>query len=229
MSVPKEDMISEQRIYELLSLMFWIITTISLLKYAFMVLRVDDSGEGGRFDLYSLLCQHAKVGLHSNDRSANEIMKSISALPSKTKVESRARRAIEKHKSCYHLMLFLALFGSCMMYLMNLRDCYNHEVDDALIISAWLYVALTKPIPISCTAHPSHSCLCSNASSIPSSISKTQEICKPSLVTYTTLLAATHPFINSSLTNSHYQSSNSHPTKPTPHYFSSSVHYTHLQ
>ena len=87
MSVPKEDMISEQRIYELLSLMFWIITTISLLKYAFMVLRVDDSGEGGRFDLYSLLCQHAKVGLHPNDRSANEIMKSISALPSKTKVE----------------------------------------------------------------------------------------------------------------------------------------------
>ena len=42
-------------------------------------------------------------------------------------------------------------------------------------------------LPTSLCKHP---CPCSNTSSIPSSISETQEICKPSLVTYTTLLAA---------------------------------------
>ena len=70
---------------------------------------------GGTFALYSLLCRHAKVGLHPNDRSANDVMQSISAPASKTKVESRARRAIEKHRSSHYLMLFLALFGSCML------------------------------------------------------------------------------------------------------------------
>jgi len=33
---------------------------------------------------------------------------------SKIKADSRARRAIEKHKICHYLILFLALFGSCM-------------------------------------------------------------------------------------------------------------------
>ncbi|WJZ82232.1 hypothetical protein VitviT2T_002007 [Vitis vinifera] len=155
MSIPKEDIISEQRVYELLSFMFWTITIIPLLKYAFIVLRADDNGEGGLFALYSLLCRHAKVGLHPNDRSANEVMKSISALASKTKVESGARRAIEKHKSSHYLMLFLALFGSCMMYLMNLRDYYSHEVDDAFLTFAWQYVAFTKPIPVT-TPHIIH-------------------------------------------------------------------------
>uniref|UniRef100_F6GSQ0 Potassium transporter n=1 Tax=Vitis vinifera TaxID=29760 RepID=F6GSQ0_VITVI len=115
MSIPREDIISEQRVYELFSFVFWTMTIIPLLKYAFIVLRADDNGEGGTFALYSLLCRHAKVGLHPNDRSANEVMKSISAPASKTKVESRARRAIEKHKSSHYLMLFLALFGSCMV------------------------------------------------------------------------------------------------------------------
>jgi len=32
----------------------------------------------------------------------------------KIKADSRARRAIEKHKICHYLILFLALFGSCM-------------------------------------------------------------------------------------------------------------------
>ncbi|KAK6249833.1 hypothetical protein SCA6_003838 [Theobroma cacao] len=35
--------------------------------------------------------------------------------PLRTKVKSRARRAIAKHKSSHYLMLFLALFGSCMI------------------------------------------------------------------------------------------------------------------
>jgi 1,4-dihydroxy-2-naphthoate octaprenyltransferase len=69
---------------------------------------------GGTFALYSLLCRHAKVGLLPIDRTANEVMDYEGGSPSKVNVESRDWRAIAKHKSSHYLMLFLALFGSCM-------------------------------------------------------------------------------------------------------------------
>ena len=69
---------------------------------------------GGTFALYSLLCRNAKVGLLPSDRSANQIMLCEGRTPSKINVDSRARRAIEKSKICHYLLLFLALFGSCM-------------------------------------------------------------------------------------------------------------------
>jgi hypothetical protein len=69
---------------------------------------------GGTFALYSLLCRHAKVGLLPIDRNGNGVMHYEEETPSKIKVESRAWRAIAKHKSSHYLMLCLALFGSCM-------------------------------------------------------------------------------------------------------------------
>ncbi|KAK7320199.1 hypothetical protein RJT34_04935 [Clitoria ternatea] len=108
---------SEEVVYELFSFIFWTLTIISLIKYASIVLRVDDEGEGGTFALYSLLCRNAKVGLLPCDRSANEVMlyeeKSCSKMNNDDST-SRARRAIEKHKICHYLLLSLALFGSCM-------------------------------------------------------------------------------------------------------------------
>lgn len=113
-TVPPKDFVSDETAYGLFSFIFWTMTIISLLKYALIVLRADDDGEGGTFALYSILCRHAKVGLLPNDRSANEVMNYEAGSPFKVKVESRARRAIAKHKSSHYLMLFLALFGSCM-------------------------------------------------------------------------------------------------------------------
>lgn len=69
---------------------------------------------GGTFALYSLLCRHAKVGLLPNDRSADEVMHYEREIPFTMKVESRAKRTIEKHKSSHYVMLVLALLGSCM-------------------------------------------------------------------------------------------------------------------
>ena len=62
--------------------------------------------------------------------------------------------------------------------------CYHYSTFSypspaPLILHIHLPTSLSKP-----------PCLCSNASSILSSISETQEICKSSLVAYTTLLAA---------------------------------------
>ncbi|XP_054789053.1 potassium transporter 2-like isoform X1 [Prosopis cineraria] len=108
------DVNSEEVVYELFSFIFWTLTVISLLKYAFIMLKVDNDGEGGTFALYSLLCRHAKVGLLPNDRSTDEVMHYEDKNPSHRNVDSRARRAIEKHKSCHYLLLSLALFGSCM-------------------------------------------------------------------------------------------------------------------
>lgn len=71
---------------------------------------------GGIFALYSLLCRHAKVGLLPNESSDdNEVLNHAMVSPCKSKVESRARRAIEKHRSTHYLMLFIAMLGSCMM------------------------------------------------------------------------------------------------------------------
>ncbi|KAG6627688.1 hypothetical protein CIPAW_15G146500 [Carya illinoinensis] len=113
-TICEQDIKSEEAVYELFSFIFWTMTIISLLKYSYIVLMADDDGEGGTFALYSLLCRHAKVGLLPIDRSSIEAMNYEAGSPFEVKVESRARRAIAKHKSSQYLVLFLALFGSCM-------------------------------------------------------------------------------------------------------------------
>ena len=59
-----------EEIYGVLSLVFWTLTLIPLLKYVFLVLRADDHGEGGTFALYSLICRRARVGLLPGDDNA---------------------------------------------------------------------------------------------------------------------------------------------------------------
>jgi K+ transporter len=41
-----KDLESEEVVYELFSFIFWTLTTISLIKYALIVLKADDKGEG---------------------------------------------------------------------------------------------------------------------------------------------------------------------------------------
>ncbi|KAG9146386.1 hypothetical protein Leryth_020117 [Lithospermum erythrorhizon] len=114
-SIDPRDIKSENEVYELFSFIFWTITILPLLKYAFIVLKADNDGEGGTFSLYALLCKHAKVGMLPSDKCANEIIDREGESPKKIKAQSRARRAIEGHKSSHYLLLFLALFGSCMI------------------------------------------------------------------------------------------------------------------
>ncbi|CAK7349524.1 unnamed protein product [Dovyalis caffra] len=114
-TIQTTDFKSNQTAYEYFSFIFWTLTVVSLLKYAVIVLRADDNGEGGIFALYSLLCRHAKVGLLPNDRSTTEVMQHEEVNTSSIKVESRARRALKKYRSSHYLMLFTALFGACMI------------------------------------------------------------------------------------------------------------------
>lgn len=113
-TISQSDIESEEKMYELFSFVFWTLTIIPLLKYTVIVLRADDDGEGGVFALYSLLCRHVKVSLLPNDRSTFDLMGYEEQGQSKVRVESRARKAIEKRKISRYLILFLALFGASM-------------------------------------------------------------------------------------------------------------------
>lgn len=65
--------------------------------------------------MYSLLCRHANVSLFPSDRSSDDLTRREKQEPPVIKKESRARRAIKGRKSSHILMLFLALFGACMI------------------------------------------------------------------------------------------------------------------
>lgn len=45
-TMQKGDLASEEVVYELFSFIFWTLTIISLVKYASIVLKADDEGEG---------------------------------------------------------------------------------------------------------------------------------------------------------------------------------------
>ncbi|CAL0320604.1 unnamed protein product [Lupinus luteus] len=51
-----------------LSLIFYTITLVTLIKYVFIVLKANDNGDGGTFALYSKICRYAKVGLLPNQQ-----------------------------------------------------------------------------------------------------------------------------------------------------------------
>jgi len=130
---------SEEMLYGLMSFIFWTMTFIPLVKYAFIVLRADDNREGnfswgtkslslikiritkksnnynrttiagGTFALYSLLCRHAKVGLLPSNQIEDELCLY------KDSGEPKAQNAIDKNKKSRYLMWFMAMLGSCMV------------------------------------------------------------------------------------------------------------------
>ncbi|CAD6335886.1 unnamed protein product [Miscanthus lutarioriparius] len=60
----------DEEILGVLSLVFWSLTLIPLLKYIILVLGADDDGEGGTFALYSLMCRRSRMGLLNNINNA---------------------------------------------------------------------------------------------------------------------------------------------------------------
>ncbi|KAF3779890.1 Potassium transporter 6, partial [Nymphaea thermarum] len=107
---------TNEEIFGVLSFVFWTLTLVPLLKYVFIVLRADDNGEGGTFALYSLLCRHAKVGFLPNGQIADEALSTYKKdMPYDSKIGSRVRLLLEKHKVLQSILLVLALLGACMV------------------------------------------------------------------------------------------------------------------
>ncbi|KFK25722.1 hypothetical protein AALP_AA8G151400 [Arabis alpina] len=111
---------TNEEIFGVLSLVFWTLTLIPLVKYVFIVLRADDNGEGGTFALYSLLCRHARISSLPNfqlaDEDLSEYKKNYGANQRNLKVNAWSLKSIlEKYKVLQNMLLVLALIGTCMV------------------------------------------------------------------------------------------------------------------
>ncbi|CAO2841912.1 unnamed protein product [Amaranthus hypochondriacus] len=62
----------QQDIIGVLSLIYYTLTLMPVIKYVFIVLRANDNGNGGTFALYSLLCRNVKVGLIPNQEKEDQ-------------------------------------------------------------------------------------------------------------------------------------------------------------
>lgn len=107
---------TEEDFLGILSLIFWTLTLIPLIKYVFIVLRADDHGEGGTFALYSFLCRHlkfkSKLTIQDTKLPSDASMRYYtqgSAIKSKTK------NFIEGSPSFQNLITFVVLLGTCMV------------------------------------------------------------------------------------------------------------------
>ncbi|XP_058200169.1 potassium transporter 5-like [Rhododendron vialii] len=101
-----------------LSLIFYTITLIPVVKYVFIVLRANDNGDGGTFALYSLICRYAKVGLIPSQEAED---REVSNYHLESPNNNRLRRAswvkskLEKSLFAKYFLLFATMLGTSMV------------------------------------------------------------------------------------------------------------------
>ncbi|KAK9983806.1 hypothetical protein SO802_033331 [Lithocarpus litseifolius] len=100
-----------------LSLIFYTITLISLIKYVLIVLRANDNGEGGTFALYSLLCRYAKVGFIPNQQAEDhEVSNYELEVPNgRVRMASCFKSTLENSKFAKQILLFATMLGTSML------------------------------------------------------------------------------------------------------------------
>ncbi|KAH9795602.1 Potassium transporter 11 [Citrus sinensis] len=99
-----------------LSLIIYSLTLIPLLKYVFIVCRANDSGQGGTFALYSLLCRHAKVITIPNQHRTDEELTTYSRSTFHEKsFAAKTKRWLEHQTFRKNALLMLVLVGTCMV------------------------------------------------------------------------------------------------------------------
>lgn len=99
-----------------LSLIIYSLTLIPLLKYVFIVCKANDSGQGGTFALYSLLCRHAKVKTIPNQHRTDEELTTYSRSTfHEQSFAAKTKRWLERRASRKNALLILVLVGTCMV------------------------------------------------------------------------------------------------------------------
>ncbi|TVU34657.1 hypothetical protein EJB05_16500 [Eragrostis curvula] len=99
-----------------LSLIFWTLTMMSLVKYVLVVLRADDHGEGGTFALYSILRQH--VNFKGDTPVPVTRLESDADLcfhGRKKGLPSKLHQWLERSSRFQSGVTYFVLFGTCMM------------------------------------------------------------------------------------------------------------------
>ncbi|KAK4559171.1 hypothetical protein RGQ29_008426 [Quercus rubra] len=100
-----------------LSLIFYTLTLIPLVKYVFIVLQANDNGEGGTFALYSLICRYAKVGLIPNQQAEDRDVSNFQLeLPSsRQRIASVVKAKLESSQFAKFFLLFATMLGTSMV------------------------------------------------------------------------------------------------------------------
>ncbi|XP_077218403.1 potassium transporter 5-like isoform X2 [Tasmannia lanceolata] len=100
-----------------LSLIFYTITLIPVIKYVLIVLQANDNGEGGTFALYSLVCRYAKVGLlPSRQAEDRDVSNFRLELPnSRLRRASRLKSELESSQFAKYFLLFVTMLGTSMV------------------------------------------------------------------------------------------------------------------
>lgn len=62
-SIKPGDISTPDEMHELFSFIFWTLTIIPLLKYAFIILKADDDGEGNDFDYFCCVKDYTMLKL----------------------------------------------------------------------------------------------------------------------------------------------------------------------
>ncbi|PON57563.1 Potassium transporter [Parasponia andersonii] len=105
----------DEEIFGVLSFIFWTFTLIALFKYVFIVMSVDDNGEGGTFALYSLLCRHARLSVLPNQEAMDEKLSAYVTVGSTDTWQSSALKLLfEKHPRFCEALLIFVLLGTSM-------------------------------------------------------------------------------------------------------------------
>ncbi|XP_016440980.2 potassium transporter 19 [Nicotiana tabacum] len=107
----------EDDILGVLSLIFYTITFIPLMKYVFIVLRANDNGDGGTFAIYSLICRYAKVGLVPSQEAEDRNVSTFKLeLPdNRTSRASKLKLMLENSTFAKFFMLFATMLGTSMV------------------------------------------------------------------------------------------------------------------
>ncbi|KAJ4753061.1 Potassium transporter [Rhynchospora pubera] len=107
---------TERDLLGILSIIFWTLTLMGLLKYVLIVLQADDHGEGGTFALYTLLRQHLNF--------KSEMVMSLKSLDSDSNLEfhsrrssitSKAQKFLEESTIAQKFITYIVLLGTCMV------------------------------------------------------------------------------------------------------------------
>nr|XP_019071170.1 potassium transporter 5-like [Solanum lycopersicum] len=107
----------EDDILGALSLIFYTITLIPLIKYVFIVLQANDNGDGGTFALYSLICRYSKVGLIPSQQPEDKDVSTFKLdLPDRrTRRASKLKSKLENSNFAKFFMLIATMLGTSMV------------------------------------------------------------------------------------------------------------------
>ncbi|XP_042502162.1 potassium transporter 5-like [Macadamia integrifolia] len=106
-----------QDLLGVLSLIYYTLTLITLIKYCFIVLYANDNGDGGTFAVYSKICRYVKVSLIPNYQKEDATLSNYSVdVPSWNTKRAQYIKEIMEHSRVVRVALFMcAIVGTSMV------------------------------------------------------------------------------------------------------------------